>query len=176
MLAECPHVWMKILNLRPIWNTTTLLKREGFFFFFSEGWSLTRCGGVSAPHSFTSSRRLQFDWPPPYAAENHERQGEHNCLFSGPASMFQWLSDLASQEVFSQGFVIIPLKTWESWGGETKTTQSRPLAPRGVVYTFSETYTTNLDGRMELSADPLEASLPSIWFKAGGQRESVWKS
>lgn len=45
-----------------------------------------------------------------------------------------------------------------------KTTQSRPLAREGCLYIL-ETYTTNLVGRMELSADPLEASLPSIWLR-----------
>lgn len=45
-----------------------------------------------------------------------------------------------------------------------KTRQSRPLACEGCLY-ISETYTTNLAGRMELSVDPLEASLPSILLR-----------
>lgn len=45
-----------------------------------------------------------------------------------------------------------------------KTAQSRLLAREDCLY-ISETYTTNLEGRMELSAGPLEASLPSIWLR-----------
>lgn len=45
-----------------------------------------------------------------------------------------------------------------------KTSQSRLLARDGCLY-ISETYTTNLEGRTELSVGLLEACLPSIWLR-----------
>lgn len=45
-----------------------------------------------------------------------------------------------------------------------KTAQSRLLAREDCLH-ISETYTTNLEGRMELSAGPLEASLTSNWLR-----------